>query len=195
MVALGLVLAGCAKTPPRTDLGSKQVGYASWYGPKFHGKTTASGEPYDMYAMTAAHRTAAFGTRVRVENLDNQKSTIVRINDRGPFVHGRIIDLSYTAAKEIGLLRTGTARVRLQFMDKVLKTGRFFLQLGSFRELGNAQEKLRSLQGPFKGEKLRIVEEGGLHRVWMGPFTTREDAEVELGRAKQKGYPSFVLSR
>ena len=90
-----------------------QVGIASWYGPGFHGKTTANGEPYDMYAFTAAHKTLPFGTVVRVVDLDTGRSVVVRINDRGPFVPGRIIDLSYAAAEALGILDRGTARVGL----------------------------------------------------------------------------------
>lgn len=93
-----------------------QVGIASWYGPGFHGKRTASGEIYDMYAMTAAHRTLPFGTIVRVVDLETKRSVVVRINDRGPFVEGRIIDLSYAAAVELGMVRKGLARVGLQIL-------------------------------------------------------------------------------
>ncbi|MCD6128278.1 septal ring lytic transglycosylase RlpA family protein [Candidatus Bipolaricaulota bacterium] len=90
-----------------------EVGIASWYGPGFHGKITASGEPYNMYAFTAAHRTLPFGTVVRVVDLATGRSVVVRINDRGPFVAGRIIDLSYAAAEALGILPRGTARVGL----------------------------------------------------------------------------------
>ena len=93
-----------------------QVGIASWYGPGFHGNRTASGEVYDMYAMTAAHRTLPFGTIVRVVDLDTGKSVVVRINDRGPFVEGRIIDLSYAAAVELGMVKKGLARVGIQIL-------------------------------------------------------------------------------
>ncbi len=94
-----------------------QVGIASWYGPGFHGKRTANGEIYDMYAMTAAHKTLPFNAIVKVVDLDTGRWVIVRINDRGPFVPGRIIDLSYAAAKELGIVEKGIARVGL----KVLK--------------------------------------------------------------------------
>jgi rare lipoprotein A len=94
-----------------------QVGIASWYGPGFHGNRTSNGEIYDMYAMTAAHKTLPFNTIVKVVDLDTGRSVIVRINDRGPFIPGRIIDLSYAAAKELGIVEKGLARVGL----KVLK--------------------------------------------------------------------------
>ncbi len=95
-----------------------QVGIASWYGPGFHGKRTANGEIYDMYAMTAAHKTLPFNTIVRVVDLDTGRSVVVRINDRGPFVPGRIIDLSYAAAKELGILEKGLARVGLKVLRR-----------------------------------------------------------------------------
>jgi rare lipoprotein A len=89
---------------------------ASWYGPRFHGKRTASGEVYNQYELTAAHRTLPFGTRVRVTNTINNKSTVVRINDRGPYIPGRGLDISYGAAKEIGLLEAGIARVKIEIL-------------------------------------------------------------------------------
>jgi rare lipoprotein A len=91
-----------------------QVGMASWYGGQFHGRTTASGEPFDMNAMTAAHRTLPFGTNVRVTNLDNGRSVVVRINDRGPYAKRRIIDLSRHAAEQLGFRKAGVAKVRVQ---------------------------------------------------------------------------------
>lgn len=97
-----------------------QVGVASYYGREFHGQKTASGERFDMYDLTAAHRTLPFGTRLRVTNLTNGRQVIVRVNDRGPFVKGRIIDLSYAAARELGMIGTGTAWVKI----KVLSLGK-----------------------------------------------------------------------
>ena len=97
---------------------SEMEGVASWYGPGFHGRRTASGEIYNMYDYTAAHKTLPLGTYVRVINLENGKSVVVRINDRGPFVKNRIIDLSYAAAKKIDMIDKGTARVKLQIISK-----------------------------------------------------------------------------
>src|SRR5437773_2980927 len=116
-VALWLVgAAGCALVrapapPPITD--GVQVGVASWYGPGFHGNRTANGEIYDQYELTAAHPSLPLGTRVVVTNLSNGRSVAVRINDRGPFVGGRAIDLSYAAARVLQMIRPGTARVRI----------------------------------------------------------------------------------
>ncbi|SRR6056297_513434 len=93
-----------------------QVGIASWYGPNFHGNRTANGEIFDMNKITAAHKSLPFGTKVRVTDLDSNKSVVVRINDRGPFIKGRIIDLSRRAAQKLGIIDTGTAEVGLQII-------------------------------------------------------------------------------
>lgn len=114
----GLTLtAGCNRRRPGEAGAVDQVGRASWYGEAFQGRPTASGEPFDMYAHTAAHRNLPFGTRVRVTNLENGRSVVVRINDRGPWVEGRIIDLSYAAARELGMLEAGVVRVELRLLD------------------------------------------------------------------------------
>jgi len=103
--------------PLKSAQGYRQEGIASWYGKKFHGRKTASGERYNMYAMTAAHKTLPLNTTVRVTSLRTGRAIHVRINDRGPFVGGRIIDLSYTAAKNLGIITTGTGRVRVEAID------------------------------------------------------------------------------
>ena len=110
------LLAGCSSQ--RVDPhGYDAEGIASYYGARHHGKRTASGEPFDQHALTAAHRQLPFGTRVRVTNLGNNQSVVVRINDRGPHTRGRLIDLSHQAAEQLGMLRSGTARVRVQSLD------------------------------------------------------------------------------
>lgn len=116
-VFLTLVLLGCTYAPTYTAK-PYQVGLASYYGEKFHGKRTASGEIYNMYDMTAAHRTLPFGTYVMVTNLENGRSVVVRINDRGPFAKGRVIDLSYAAAKRLGILHKGVAKVRIDVLAR-----------------------------------------------------------------------------
>jgi rare lipoprotein A len=113
-----LMLASCATTPaPTTESGGAEVGIASYYADRFHGRQTASGERYDRNAYTAAHRRLPFGTKVQVTRLDTGSSVEVRINDRGPFVKGRVIDLSYAAAKKLGMLRRGVVRVRVVLPD------------------------------------------------------------------------------
>lgn len=101
----------------KSHVGFKQLGYASWYGTKFHGRLTSNGEKYDMYAMTAAHKTLPIPCYVRVTRQDNGKSIVVRVNDRGPFVEGRIIDLSYAAATKLGITLSGTAKVHIEAID------------------------------------------------------------------------------
>ncbi len=110
-----------SETPPSLSTkfrpGESFVGVASYYGPNFHGRQTANGETFDMYGITAAHKTLPFNTVVRVTNLKSNQSTLVRINDRGPFIPGRVLDLSYGAARKIGLLVDGTARVRIDIIE------------------------------------------------------------------------------
>jgi len=136
--------------------GFSQNGIASWYGPYFHGRKTSNGETYDMYAQTAAHKTLPMNTYVLVKNLENNKESVVRINDRGPFVRGRIIDLSKKAAGELGIVKNGTARVRIQAMGETISIvrqkqryekflpfedfhkGNFHVQIGSFQNRENA---------------------------------------------------------
>jgi rare lipoprotein A len=111
-----LVVLGCFRGPSPQNPGAVQYGMASWYGGECHGSPTASGETFDMYAYTAAHRDLPFGTRVRVTNEANGRSVVVRINDRGPGVEGRILDLSYAAAKQLGMLEAGVVRVKLEVL-------------------------------------------------------------------------------
>jgi rare lipoprotein A len=127
VVALTLAgtVAGCGlfskPKPVASTPGATQDGIASWYGPGFHGRRTANGEIYDQYELTAAHQTLPHGTRVRVTNLTNERAVVVRINDRGPFVDDRIIDLSYTAARQIDMVGPGTAAVRIEVLDPAFR--------------------------------------------------------------------------
>jgi rare lipoprotein A len=114
LACAAIALGGCAASRPPAGGEAGETGMASYYSAAFHNGQTASGERYSKYAMTAAHRTLAFGTRVRVTHLDTGRHVVVRINDRGPFIKGRIIDLSYAAARELGMIRDGTARVRVE---------------------------------------------------------------------------------
>ncbi|MBW1667462.1 MAG: septal ring lytic transglycosylase RlpA family protein [Deltaproteobacteria bacterium] len=165
--AVGAFTFGGSKYYPLPDPYSfVQYGRASWYGRKFHGRLTASGEVYNMHALTAAHKTLPLGTVVRVVNLTNGKSAVVRVNDRGPFVKNRIIDLSYAAAKKIGLVGPGVAEVKITGLGKQVgltrsggtltplvavpnfTQGVFAIQVGAFLEKGNAlhlAERLRAI--------------------------------------------------
>ena len=115
--ALLSLLAGCASTDAIDPHGYDKTGVASYYGAKHHGKRTASGERFNKNSLTAAHRQLPFGTRVKITNLNNDRSCVVRVNDRGPYSRGRLIDVSREAAEQLGMLRSGTAKVRVQALD------------------------------------------------------------------------------
>jgi peptidoglycan lytic transglycosylase len=171
--------------------GFVEKGIASWYGTKFHGRRTSSGETYDMYAMTAAHKNLPLPTYVKVTNLNNGKHIIVKVNDRGPFHENRIIDLSYTAAIKLDIVNKGTGLVEVRAIQpgEVIPASRdegapvktvlnnndgFYIQVGSFGQLANA-ESLRKKLGPL-GEHLikisqAVVEGKTLYRVRIGPLT------------------------
>lgn len=186
-----LLLGGCATEPlkpgeyrvfgkiyrPMTKAdGYSESGLASWYGADFHGKKTSSGEDYDMYGRTCAHKTLPLGTRVRIRNLENNRTCEARVNDRGPFVEGRIVDLSFTVAKELGIVDKGTAMVRVEPLDGVtLEDGLFTWQIGSFVERKNADRLAASARERVKD--VRVVEAyvGGrtVFRVQVGKYTTR----------------------
>ncbi len=162
--------------------GYRARGLASWYGKKFHGRRTSSGEPYDMYAMTAAHKTLPLPTWVRVTNLDNGKSVVVKVNDRGPFHAGRIIDLSYTAASKLDVLAGGTAPVEVIAlapeksvgMDEPPLSLQFpaWVQVGAFSNRQNARQLQQRLleQAGISGMIKPLEQNTGLaYRVWLGP--------------------------
>jgi rare lipoprotein A len=153
--------------------GYRERGIASWYGKKFHGRRTSSGEPYDMYAMTAAHTSLPLPSYVRVTNLENGRSVVVRVNDRGPFADNRIIDLSYAAAHRIGMVEQGTARVEVEAITgrgrAFVNGGPVLIQVGAFHDRSNAQALSRRLESARIGP-VRIDSEGGrVHRVRIGP--------------------------
>jgi rare lipoprotein A len=174
--------------------GWTEKGIASWYGEPYHGRRTASGEVYDMYAMTAAHKTLPFGTLVNVDRRDTGADVTVRINDRGPFINGRIIDLSYAAAKVIGLDIDGVAPVRITAVSKETETvvpppiapaaeldSCFWVQVAAFGEIDNARRAQATLAEV--GESAVVLEGlDQLYRVRLGPFTDDKDAERARNR-------------
>lgn len=173
-----------------------EKGIASWYGTKFHGRRTSSGEPYNMYAMTAAHKTLPIPVYVEVTNLDNNKKVIVRVNDRGPFAEGRIIDLSYVAAKKLGIDKNGTGRVeirtinpRKQRIDTQPSTpvmasenetpGQLYLQVGAFTDHANATQLLARLVTATNENVLINRKSAGsedVYRVRIGPLASESEA-------------------
>ena len=194
---LGLtVFSGCRRSsrpvpapssPPAATIKVKQGerGIASWYGKRFHGRRTANGETYDMYAMTAAHRTLPFGTKVRVRHLKNSRQVTVRINDRGPFIEGRVIDLSFAAAKKLHL--DGVAPVRLEVLKlpgpdpSVARPAgaKFSVQVGAFADRENAYELKKQLSEIFFPILIHLTDSGSrrLYRVRVGRVDTMEEAE------------------
>ena len=174
-------------------------GTASWYGPDFHGKLTANGETYNMNALTAAHRTLPFNTVVRVENTDNGETVVVRINDRGPYVGDRVIDLSRKAAEEINMIGPGTAPVRLYLVQEgdrplnaqnISSRETFTVQIASFENRRDADA--RSSQ--VNGSRVERVNVGGqiVYRVYYGTYQTIEEARIARARLVDRGVNGFV---
>lgn len=186
-----------ASGQPATGPGDTETGYASWYGDPYHGRRAANGETYDKNKLTAAHRTLPFGTRVNVTNLENGWSVIVRINDRGPFVKGRIVDLSLAAAREIRMVGPGTALVRLEVLPESAPAdpGLFAVQVGAFRDRSNAEDLAENLRRRFGDASIEdyLSNQGTYYRVRVGMNSTLPEANelaVQLGREEM---PSFVV--
>ena len=202
LVAAMVVLAGCGHhkrarvTPPpgpsrhpaAVQPGDTEEGVASWYGHPYHGRAAADGEIYDMEQMTAAHRTLPFHTWVRVYDLDNNRTVEVRITDRGPFVAGRIIDLSHAAARQLEMIGPGVARVRIE----VLRTppnaapGLFAVQVGAFRDRGNAERLRTQMEARYGSARLlQRAEDPSLWRVLVGAETSEDGANRLAERIRQ----------
>ncbi len=186
-----------ALTPNPQGPGYTEEGNASWYGAPFHGRRASNGELYDMYKLTAAHRTLPFDTVVRVTNLTNGKSTVVRITDRGPFVENRIIDLSLAAAREIESVGPGVVPVRLEILSAIDPTAGFFtVQVGAFREHINAERLRDRLSASYSPIFIQQVEtsDGAFYRVRVGKIPG-EDAAHEFGeqlRSREGFAPTVV---
>lgn len=207
VVWLAVSAAGCAThtlQPPAT-----QQGIASWYGPGFHGQATASGETYDQYDLTAAHRTWPLGTRARVTSQENGRSVVVRINDRGPFVGDRVLDLSYAAARSIDLVQGGTGMVTI---EPLTENGRppgvvaFAVQVAAFGDSERADafrrrfgrlDELRggSLRQPSENVYVATGGERGrtVYRVRVGPYTQRDEAQLLAESLGRRGVDAIVV--
>lgn len=192
-----LLLSGCAYRYHRPGTGWVETGTASWYGEDFHGKPTASGEPYDMYGISAAHKTIPLGCRVRVTNLDNGSQVIVPINDRGPFVGDRIIDMSYGAARQLGMVEQGLARVRVEVLEmpRYYSGGRYTLQFGSFAEKENARRLAGTLESRGYTPSIEEASVYGrtVYRVRYGAFTTLDLAKSQEQKCTSQGLTCFVV--
>ncbi len=197
--------------PLRSHQGFTQQGIASWYGRKFHGRKTSNGETYDMYAMTAAHKTLPLGVHVRVTRLDDGRSVVVRVNDRGPFVAGRVIDLSFSAARTLGMVDSGTTRVKVDALGypetkqgrisyrspRSYDAGSFAVQVGAFSVAENAQRlasQLRSRYGKAEVHDAQINAQR-LYRVRVGQYNSLAAAENAALNFSANGFNgSFVVA-
>ena len=201
---------GLRYQPLRYHQGFSQRGIASWYGKKFHGRRTSNGEIYDMYAMTAAHKTLPLGVDVRVTNQRNGKSVKVRVNDRGPFVAGRVIDLSFAAARQLDIVDTGTAPVEVVALGFAKRqgaqvsyrapvsydTGHFALQVGAFSQAANAERFAASLRPRFGRAEVHQGYADGrtLYRVRVGNFLSLHEAEAAKEQVRQDFAGAFVVA-
>ncbi len=209
------VINGKRYYPIPSAQGFEEDGIASWYGRKFHGRKTSNGERYDMYGMTAAHKTLPMGTMLLVENRENGKSTVVRVNDRGPFVKGRIIDLSYTAADKIGLIGPGTAKVKIAALGEAVQeptspstpvqlkqqdfdTGKFYIQVGAFER----KEKARLLAKRFAALGRDVIIQQfpaagiSLYRVMVFSGTSLDRAKRDEKHLEKSGFPyALIIAR
>lgn len=205
------VIKGKRYYPIPSAVGYSERGIASWYGKKFHGRKTSNGETYNMYSMTAAHKTLPMNTSLLVTNQTNGRRIVVRVNDRGPFVQGRIIDLSYRAAQELGMAHAGVANVHVQAIskDKIkvdqygranypdIKQGNFYVQIGAFANKGNAIR----LEARFKklGHKTAIQQHNGekglIYRVHIFAGYTMQKAKLFEKAILNNGYTgSFIIA-
>jgi rare lipoprotein A len=183
--------------PPLPE-GFTEEGNASWYGNPFNGRRSSNGEIYDMYKMTAAHRTYPFDTMVRVTNLSNGKSAVVRITDRGPFVDNRVIDLSFAAAQEIESIGPGVVRVRLEVISGAPDpTGGYFtVQVGAFREGANAERLRERLNAQYSPIYIQASDspEGTFYRVRVGKITGEDAARQYAAQLHEKeAFTTFVV--
>lgn len=194
---------------PPVRPGEEEVGLASWYGPPYHGRRTASGEVYNMHDLTAAHRTLPFGTRVLATNRKTEDSVQVRINDRGPFVEGRIIDLSYAAARAIGGIGPGVFPVLVRVVTAPpgetwnapapadLSRAAYAVQVGSFADRSRAADLRTTIERDLVPGGVAISEtrQGStpMYRVRVGPYPDRDTARAAARQLAERGYPGIVV--
>lgn len=202
------VVNGKRYYPTQVSVGDQFSGMASWYGKDFHGKHTSNGEIYNMYAISAAHKILPMNTMVKVTNLLNGKTLVVRINDRGPFVESRIIDLSYAAAKKLDIAQRGTAPVRLEIMGfhgvvksksqqkESVNVGDFLVQIGAFRNIEGSKSYARKLQNKYRRIykvfiKRSIYQGSYIYRVYLKGFKSEDEARDFIYNEKYDG--AFIV--
>jgi len=200
LVFLGL--AACARHPRVVAVPGVETGLASWYGPEYHGRPTSSSEVFDMNDLTAAHNSLPFGTWVMVTNLENDRSVVVRINDRGPFARGRIIDLSYAAARVLALVGPGTARVRLEVLrgfkapagpGPAAGPATVWVQVGAFSVQENAYAIKRRLEASYPGVTVSRFETGRAVYFRVRVPAAGGDAGSLARRLAGEGYPVIII--
>lgn len=195
-----------ANTPTAPAGRVTQTGVASWYGPGFHGRASASGTVYDQHGFTAAHQTLPLGARVTVTNLNNGKTAEVTVNDRGPFAKGRIIDLSYAAAQALGMIGAGTAPVRIEVLDGPFKIEKirdrldYTLQIGSFTDMANATKLKDQIGKSFAPPSdITVVpfrsNNSTFYRVQAGIFSSHGDAEEKAKQFIGQGLPVVIMEK
>ena len=194
LLTLGFAVSCRTAGPSRVRIGWSQRGEASWYGMPFHGRRTANGEKYDMYRMSAAHRDLPFGTVVEVRNVENGRRVQVRVNDRGPFVRGRILDLSYAAATELDMVRIGTASIELRVVElgEMPLAGSTLVNVlvGSFQQRDRADALAAELVAAFPD--VRVEEALPWYRVRVGTFSDLGEAEAVREQLRRRGYHCVV---
>lgn len=192
----------------KTSIGYKKKGIASWYGTKFNNQRTSCGEPYDLYAMTAASKTLPLPTFVKVTNLQNGRQIIVKVNDRGPFADNRIIDLSYVAARKLGMTQKGTALVEVEAINPQKPStassktqwspahthnkAKIYLQMGAFKQQANAKALVRKLKSITRYTAVisqQHASKGSFYVVRLGPLPNVDTADALSDTLKQAGYP------
>ena len=192
-LVLTLLAAGCASSRSHDRGVTIERGVASWYGPGFHGLQTASGERYDMEAMTAAHRSLPFGTVVEVRNLENGRTTRVKINDRGPFMKNRILDLSRAAAEALGIVGPGTALVEIVAVGvEPLGGFDYIVQVGAFRDHDAAAALLDRLRSAYPSATIRSDDVWS--RVQIDSFPSRAEAQRLVAELAQRGFAAVVIA-
>ena len=179
-------------------------GYATWYGKKYHGNKTSIGEVYNMYEMTAAHKTLPLPCYVKVTNLKNDKTVIVRVNDRGPFVKDRIIDLSYAAANRLEIIEKGSELVKVELIDlydkvKVSKINKqIYIQAGLFSDENNANNLIKKIKklGTIKNEKIKKIKNEDQFQVLIGPFENNQKANLKKDELSENFFINgFIIKR
>jgi rare lipoprotein A len=199
------LLTGCSSPAPKPvyfpgyPIGYVERGMASWYGPGFHGNKTANGERFDMHKLTAAHRTLPLGSIALVRSSTTGKQVTVRINDRGPFAKGRVLDLSYAGARTLGIVGNGTDQIELRvigYQGRTADMGFLRVQIGSFAEYRNAATLLERAQRMYPGGRIQAVDlpDGRRYRVQVGEYKTEQQAESAAARLEADlAVQSFVF--